>query len=217
MTFKTIKQITSDVILELGLVQGSSVQSYTEPMIKSVIQKQFLTLVQKRFWKHLTFNTIHDLDGVTGVSTTSLSSIPNFDDIEWIRAYPFEQWNAFEPLNGEEYLTGMLYRYERIPYDNETATDKLVQFYPVEFTGPVMIRARRYKTEYVDSEIIPFDDIALTHLTVSHILAIEGLTPSAEQRHTLLFDQRYKDLISNEGSTISRYGKQSDSYFTVAE
>lgn len=215
--FKTMSEITSDVILELGLVQGSGVQQYTEPQIEKAVQTQFITLIQKRFWEHITFNTVHDLDGSSGTITSSLEDVPAIEDIDWIRYSPYEKHNTFEPLAGSPYLSNMMYRYERRRIDDASYKSKKFVIYPLTLNVPIMVRARRYKLSYLPDELIPFDAVALTHFVASHLLAIEGLNPSAEQRHAMLFDQRYKDLISNEGPTISRYRKDAYDTFTVAE
>jgi hypothetical protein len=89
MSFLTQNQMLNSVLNELALVNGTSVQTYNEPIIYDYIQRGFDHLFTKRFWPHLTSTTFHTLDGAGGVITDQLEGIEQFTDIKWIREYSY--------------------------------------------------------------------------------------------------------------------------------
>lgn len=218
MIFVTVDELVGLVLDDIGLVTGSGVQQYTEPQIISNIWTSFVTLYRKRFWTHLTKTTQHNLDGVTGVVTDSNIGIKSPDDIEWVRYQPYESTDVFHRLHGREYISGSWYAWDPLDFDHVQYATKLVKIFPESLTGPIRIRARRLPTKFVNgTDIVPFDSIAMQHFVAANILAVDGTNPSAEQRLNTLFDQVYKDLITNQSNQVQYYGRPTATSFTVAD
>lgn len=215
--FKTVQELVDQVLIELGLVTGSAVQVYTEPQILAGIETAFDVLFKKRFWRHLTKTTLHDLDGIVGVVTDTNINIQDANDIEWVRYEPFGESCVINNLHGEVYYNRQDYCYDTLTWDDTTYGTKLLQFYPKDLGLKVAIRARRRPANLTSaSTIVPLDYIMMKHFIASNILALDGTNPSGEQRQTLLFDARYTDLVSNDANGILTFSKQRPNTFTVA-
>lgn len=216
--FVTLGEIVELVLDDLGLVAGSGVQQYTEPQIISNTWISFQTLFKKRFWPHLTKTTQHNLDGVAGVVTDGNINIAEIADIEWVRYAPYETTDVFHYLDGREYVSGSWYAWDGLNFDHPQYATKLIRIYPETLTGPIKIRARRMPAKFVELEtIVPFDSVAIAHFVAANLLAIDGTNPGAQQRLDVLFDQRYKDLITDSSNQVQYYGRPRVSTFTVAE
>jgi len=214
--FKTIAELIDDVLVELGLVNGSAVQVYTEPQIRKGIETAYSVLFSKRFWKHLTTTTVHQLDGIVGVVTDANIGIADFKDIQWIKYEPFFDSCVIKNLAGEPYDGRYDYCYDSIPWNNPIAATKLIQFYPKDLGLKVAIRAR-YRTKFTqDTDIVPLDFVMLKHFVASNILANDGTNPSAEQRQNILFQQRFTDLASDDANDILYLSRHRPNTFTVA-
>lgn len=198
MTFKTSKEILTKVLDALTLVSGSSVQTYTEPMIYNYIQIMFDHLFAKRYWDHLTYNSTHTLDGTAGVVTDIIDNIESIGDIQWVRyntiidnkKVPYIKSGVFSQ-NGDLAYTAIAYG--QTHYDN-----KLLQFNPKTATDEITIRARRKIPEFTADDIVPFDYLTILHAVTAHALSIDGMNPSAQQKHEVLFSDRYEQLVINE-------------------
>lgn len=216
MAFITKQQMLNSVLNELALVNGTSIQVYTEPIVYDYIQRSFDHLFSKRFWPHLTSNSLHELDGTIGIVLDSLSDIDTVSDIEWIRIEPYtEDYDVNlvrEPLFNSEILC-----YSEIPFGQPYQEDKKIIINPNNTTGNIAIRARRKPALFEDESIIPFDSVALVHLVSASMLAIDGMNPSAQERQQSFFEDRYETLVSNEArGIISSVRRIETNTFTVA-
>jgi len=221
MRFLTRQQLVNAVVTEIGLVSGTNVQLFTEPQIESKIILAFDTLAEKRFWPHLMKNTIHELDGSIGVITDSggMSLVSSIEDIQWIREYPYENRDKLFFLNGETYEASYSRpAYDTLSWDHEQYQTKLFQVYPLDSTFKIMVRARRTPEGFpLDSSIIPFDGVAMTHYLSWLLLSSEGMNPASQDVQYALFEQRYEDLTHNETAAVSVYKKTGPSRLTVAD
>jgi hypothetical protein len=216
MIFDTIENITQNVLIELGLVNGTGTQIYTEPQITLGIRTAFNTIYTMRFWPHLTKTTSHNLDGVVGVITdASLVGVKSFEDIEWVRFEPYTLREQLPRLNGREYETAWREMIDRIPYGDDHWDTKFFKVYPETFTLPIKVRARRHPGTLLTGTI-PFDEIALRHLAASSILASDGTNPGNQQRQQGLFESRYETLITAEQPDMDEANPVYSDYFTVA-
>src|SRR6478752_3514434 len=85
MPYKTANQLLADVYKVVGLVSGTSVNTYAEPNARAAIQQIFDFCFRKRYWDHLT--DWHDvtINGTTGLATTDLNTfLKGHEDIEEI-------------------------------------------------------------------------------------------------------------------------------------
>ena len=217
MGFATVQNLMDDVLNELNLVSGSAVQFYTEPQILTTINNCFTFMFDKRFWDHLTNTTQHTLDGVAGVIIDELVGIDDPKDIEWIRTAPYETRDELEYFSNQVFDGNMRNSYTTFNWDHPQYKTKMFTIYPQTLTGNIRVRARRKPARFAaPTDIVPFDQLAMMHFVVSSMLAADGMNPSSEARHSALFDQRYQDLITQDGAKILRYGHRKYDSFTVA-
>lgn len=217
MGFATVRELSDEVLKELNLVSGAGVQFYTEPQIVSTINNCFTFLFDKRFWHHLTVTTQHQLDGVAGVITDTLLKVDKPNDIQWVRTAPYRECDQLNYFANNEFQDHMDNSYTTFEWDHPQYKTKMITVYPLTLAGPIRISARRKPDRFsADNDIVPFDDLAMLHFVVSSMLAADGMNPTSEARHAALFDQRYQDLISQDGDRILRYGSRRYDTFTVA-
>jgi hypothetical protein len=204
------------ILNELALVTGSSVQTYSEPIIYDYIQRAFDHLFQKRFWDHLTSTTYHTLDGAAGVIVDTLVNVDDILDIQWIREYPYETVDTLK------YFSTGLNHTSKIAYTGFNYLDtyyetKVFKILPITTTGDFAVRARRHPPVFEDASVIPFDALCIIHFVTASMLAIDGMNPGAEQRQNLFFDDRYETILSNEGDQVlSLNNPRYSGEFTVA-
>lgn len=215
MIFDTVENIVQNVLVELGLVNGTGTQTYTEPQITLAIRTAFNTLYTMRFWPHLMKTTSHTLDGAAGVITDTLVSVKSFEDIEWVRFDPYTQREQLPRLNGREYEQSWRECFDRIPYGETHWDTKVFQVFPLTFAMPIKVRARRHPGTLLTG-IVPFDEIAIRHLTAATILAADGMNPGNQQRQQALFESRFETLVTSEQPDIDDANPTYSDYFTVA-
>lgn len=214
--FKTMEQIASDVISELGLASGEAVQMYTEPQVVRNINTAFQHLAKKRFWNHMTFTSTHAVDE-TGMLTTDLEVVNDVNDILWVRVFPYENRDALPFYNDDPYVTGKPPGYELIPFGHELQEKRVIRLVPPGQFDEVKVRARRILNIDKPTMIVPFDAVCLQHFVTANILANDGMNPPAQQRHDALFTQRYQDLVSSEARGPITLGRPASNSFTVAD
>lgn len=209
MKFETRQGLVNAVVTELGLVSGTNVQLYTEPQIEAKLYDAFDTLASKRFWPHLTKNTTHDLDGVSGTITDTLTYVHSIEDIEWIREYPYYVEDKVIFLDGAPYVDTSIRAYDSRAWDDSDYSTKLVKFYPEDDDTSVMIRARRTPTSFdTDTSVVPMDGVLMKHFLSFMLLSTDGINAEASATELAMFEQRYADLVHAETREPSRFGRE---------
>src|SRR5690606_18795181 len=133
-------------VQKIGLVTGTSVQTYTEPQIYDAIYDAFNMLFRKRFWEHLSDWHTFALDGVNGYLTSDLSSIViSYEDAK--NFHVPDNGNIIVKPQGEEHLivngSHPLY-YTAVKWNaaDDAFTKKVFKFWPITATGSVRFYAR---------------------------------------------------------------------------
>ena len=219
---QTLKDMLNDVLIEIGLVPGTSVQVYTEDQVLNAINSSFTFVFEKRFWKHLTYTTEHTLDGAAGVIIDEVAAIEKFTDIQWIRADPYRKSDAIQYIDDEEDFEDQPFSlcYTHLSDVHPQRKTKLIKVLPITQEGNIKIKARRKPDPFEnDDDIIPFDSTCLRHLVIATLLSADGMNPSSQNMQQSLFNQRYIDLVGQETNSISHFstGRRSAHSFTVAE
>ena len=88
--YKTLAQLTQDVIKSLSMYAGTSTQLYAEDRISATIIRIFNRLFEDRFWDAHTFWYKYTLTGTNGdVSANVDEDIAKFSDIQNISSVFF--------------------------------------------------------------------------------------------------------------------------------
>lgn len=202
-----VSTVITDAQQELGEVDGSGVQLYSEDHILQRLRRTFDLIFKKRFWdEYFKWYTV-TLAGSGGlISDNSLQYVKDFDDIKVIFRDGERQPLPRLPRTLNPYtLTGTtpLY-YESLSAVSDLANiTKRIKVWPLAATGTLIVGAREYPNVVGPGEpIVPattlyLDRTLLVHGTVWQCLASEGLNSEDTQKHKELFDLRYRELIKN--------------------
>lgn len=198
MSYKTLEQITQDVIKNVGLVSGTAVQNYTEPNIEASVRRMFDMLFRKRFWEWLTDWHTFTLDGTTGLFTTSTVNLFDaYEDIESV--VEADSGRQILPPEGREHTrvngSHALY-YTPLPWNHASALTRVLQFWPIAATGDVVVRARTKPLSFINTDIVPFPSDVIAHAATWDLLDSDGINPPAAQKAQALFDLTYRDLVT---------------------
>lgn len=206
--FKTLSDLTQDVIKNVGLVTGTGVQTYTEPLVKQSIQRQFDLLFRKRFWEWMSDWTTVTPDGTTGLITGDLSSVIKFIADIKIIIISGENRRVVPPVDREHlFVSGSapLY-YTPLKFTHTDYVTKLLKFWPITATSPVDIYARTKPIDFIDTDTVPFPADVIAHAAAWDLLDSDGINPTAAQKEQALFDISYRDLIDSLSSDAIGHG-----------
>ncbi|MCI0557534.1 MAG: hypothetical protein MN733_03485 [Nitrososphaera sp.] len=195
----TLTQITQRVIQSIGEVEGTSVQTYSEPRVEEAIIQTFELVFRKYWWPQYCKWFQRTLDGTLGIVTASLSEIKDFRDIRVVipdgeeKGIPQLPWGK-NPFN----LTGTKPRYyEALDSSNANFTRRL-QFWPKTATGDVFIYARLLPTIIAETELY-LDDKLLINGAAWIILEDEDINPNAAQLRKDLFEENFAAIMKELG------------------
>lgn len=209
MSFKTARVITQDVIKLIGLVSGSSVQTYTEPQITAALQFQFDVLFIKRYWEWLTDWHTEVLSGVNGLTTAAINGYcTDFNDIKEIYITDTDR-RVVRPIDREHIrVTGSNPKYYTpLMWNHAQVTTRAIKFWPEAATGSVDIRCRTKPANFVPDDTVPFPDVVLVSAISWHLLDNDGINPTAAAKAQLLYESTYRDLVANMGDDVIGQGR----------
>lgn len=196
-TFATLVQRAIKVI---GEVDGTSVQTYSQPRVEEALRQIFDLAFRKSWWDQYCFWYEVALDGTLGlISTDSLTSVKDFRDVKAIipenqdRALPRLPYGV-NPFN----LTGstVMY-YEPLINSHPSFAGRMFQFWPKTAVGNLKIRARILPT-LVDETIMYLDTNMLVNGAAWMILEDEDINPNAAQLRKTLFNEFFESIQKNE-------------------
>lgn len=207
LAYKTLQQITNDVISELGLVAGSGVQTYTEPQAATAVNRMFDYLVGKDEWDHLITWDRYTLDGVTGTVVGAVTGIRDVDDVLEVRPLA-RRSNISRPI-GTQHLEvqGNDAMYWTPIAWNAPNADKLMQFWPKTATGTVDIRSYKRPEPFVArNDIVPFNPLVITLGAAWYVLQGDGINAANAEKVQIMFDLVYQDLRSRKNKLEIGHG-----------
>lgn len=219
MAFATVETIVQDVIKDLGLVTGTGVQQYTEPMVMQALNNMFDFLYNKRQWEHLTAWDRYTLNGTTGLVASSFASIYGWEDIREVRRV--EDDTIIPRSNGREHLdaTGNKALYYTILKWNDADIAKWIRFWPQTATGQVDIltMTRPVAVFEAPETIVPMNPLLMKQGTLWYVLAGDGLNPANADKAQGMFDISYQDLVAkmNEGDIGHGPNRYRDDIVTI--
>lgn len=211
MLYKTFSELVGDVVTEAGLVEGSAVQTYTDPQVKAAIQTMFNMFLMKRAWPGITEWRTWTLDGTTGLVTDTTTDILSFEDIhKFYRGNTNLEIN--EPRNREHlYATGSYPLYRTRLVWNDANQAKLVKFWPVTATGTVDVQVTVRPADFVDdADVVPFEPTVMKLGALWYMLAADGLNNGAADKAKVLFDTAFSDYTSKIDTKDIGYGNAYD-------
>lgn len=202
MAYKKAKQLLNDVLKDVGLVAGTGVQTYTEPLVYASIQTMFDMMFRKRFWDHLTDWHQFTVDGVSGLFTTDIDTVcKDFTDIGSVYTENFAR-KVVKPVDVEHFVvTGSdaLY-YTPIKFDSSstsTFVKKVIKIWPITAVNTLNIRIRTKPDDFVPDDIVPFPSDIISMAAAWNLLDSDGINPTAAQKAQQLYEVLYRDYIAS--------------------
>ena len=202
MAFKTLNELTQEVVSNVGLVSGTSVQTYTEPQIKLQIQNIFDFLFRKRTWDHLSDVYTWALDGSTGVVTTDLTSIvKDFRHIAAIHRSDDDKdvVRSFDRRHLRVEGTKALFWRPLQSQDAQFLT-RVFKVYPVAAAGNIDVTVKIKPDDFNDSDQVPFPRDLIVYGASWLLLDTDGINPTNAAKCQTMFEQTYSDIIAEEGT-----------------
>lgn len=211
MAYKTAEQIMLAVEKDVGLVSGTAVQSYSEPLIYQAIQVIFDMMFRKRFWDHLTDWYEYPLNGINGLLASDIDGVcKGFEDIEciWLSDFSRQVVKPYQP--DYKIVTGSnaLY-YTPVIYNAASPDDfnkKVIRFWPNTATGSVAMRIRSKPADFVPQDLVPFPSDVISMGAAWKLLESDGINPTAAQTAQQLYEVLYSDYIANLGEDVIGFG-----------
>ena len=212
MAYKKASELLIDVQNDVGLVAGTAVQTYSEPLIYAAIQTIFDLVFRKRFWDHLTDWSQYTLDGVNGLFIDDIDTVcKGFEDIEQIWIEDFAR-RVVKPASVEHLqVTGAdaLY-YTPIKFTTSVGTDaffkKVIRFWPNTATNTINIRMRTKPDKFIPTDTVPFPSEIISMGAAWKVLDSDGINPPAAQQAQQLFDLMYRDYVASLAEDVIGHG-----------
>lgn len=201
MQYDTLQNLTQKTIKKLSLYSGTGVQIYAEDRIADMIIDAYNELIDERFWSDCMEWHQYNLSGENGiVNENVIDDIKNISDIECI----FSEYNKRHQLR-KAHNTTIPYTIEgNVPqlYIKSTNPNKIFAVIPFNSTGKLYVRSRKKLLQIYPQDLVPFDSLALVYKVCWQYTVDDGSNPAEQQKFKQLFDERMKELRSNETSGV---------------
>lgn len=200
MPFKTRTQIVQNVIKKIGLVSGTTVQTYTEPQVEVAVQDAFQMLFRKRYWEQMSDWHTFTLDGVNGKVTTDLTLIcKGHEDAKQFHV-PTNRNKIVVPV-GMEHLdcgNGSVPLYVTpLKYTDADFLTRVFKFWPPTATGSVRMKIRTYPQDFTNQQLVPLPADVIEWAGAWLMLETDGLNPTASNKAQSMFQIAYNDYVSS--------------------
>jgi len=199
--YKKRVDIVQGVIKKIGLVNGTAVQTYTEPQVQTAVQDAFYMVFRKRYWEHLSDWYTYALDGVNGFVTADLTNIvKSIEDIREIWGGTTFRQRLTAPLDIQgEIVTGSAALYYKPVQFKDTVnfTTKVIKFLPATATGSVRFYARTCPNEFIDTDIVPMQADMMEWAGAWLMLETDGMNPGNANKANNMFQIAYNDIVTS--------------------
>jgi hypothetical protein len=192
----TFSETTQEIIKSIGEVEGTSVQTYSEPRVEAALTQIFGMCFRKYWWPQYMTWSQRTLDGTLGILTANISDIRELRDIRTIIPDGREKGIPQLPFGRNPFnLTGTtpLY-YESLDSTHASFATRLLQFWPKSATGDVFIHARLFPT-IINSTELYLDQKMLINGSAWIILEDEDINPNAAQLRKDLFEENFAAIM----------------------
>lgn len=195
------RELITKVQKALRLVDGPSVQIYSDDNIAQALQFAFNAVLEEAWWPEYMSWFSRTIDGTDGVTTQILDTIKQFEDIRAVfisgPAAPAggnQQIPYLSPSVNPLSLTGTTPA-AISPYDaTGGGTDKIIQFWPKSATGDVAIHARVRPDEFTVNSTVRLDADLLVYHAVHEMLESDGTNPGATQSYEDKANNRLRQM-----------------------
>lgn len=213
MSYKTKEELIQDVIKLIGEVEGTSVQTYSEPRVSIALDHIFEVAFRKFWWPQYMRWIEATLDGTLGIVTTDLTAI--LKDIRDLRCIiPADQERALPllPLFSNPFnMTGTKPRFfEALGVNDANFVSRTFRVWPMTAEGDVKLHVRTFPT-IIDTTTLYLDDKLLTNGASWLILDAEDVNPNAAHNCERMFNEIFANIMKSYSelpleNTVGNYG-----------
>ena len=211
--YKTLAELTQDVIKSLSMYAGTATQVYAEDRIAAMIVRIFNRLFEDRFWDEHTFWYKYTLTGENGVVGSNVDNdISKFTDIQYISTDDNPRY-TLKQLHGSTNpykVEGTIPTYF-IPTQIE---HKIFAVVPFASTGDIYVRARHRPNTFIATTVIPFDPDVLVLGACYEYCADDGNSNQETQKFLTLYQQRLQQLINLDNQNTINWNDE-QAYYDV--
>ena len=222
----TKRDIMLKCLRQLSMVYGTSVNTYAEDKLYSMIDDALESLFKERFWqRHIRKEKVQLSSGYP-IANDLNYIIREFEDVQTVMnddSYPSELSKANYSVIADTY-TGTTPLYFQYAHDQP---EKLVRCIPpadgvsvwLVFrtlckssvyakwkNGQTIIPATDLPFDYLPDEELPFDALALQYKACHNYMVIKGDNPEATETFRQLYLDRLQKLIKEETNDTMSYG-----------
>lgn len=212
-------KLVQKVIREIGEVEGTSVQTYSEPRVEDKVRQAVRFVMRKYWWDNYMQWFQFSLDGMNGIITDS-TGLTNVKDILDVRAVFIDGGNVRvtripEGKNPFTITGTKVIYYDSLPVTDPNYAARKLQFWPKTATDNIVIHARLVPT-IQNNTVLHLNEDLLTYGAAWLILEDEDLNASAAAKNKTMFDQTFQDLMLAYGDQpiANPYGQRTQDHLT---
>ncbi len=182
--------IILDVETNLSMMGGIDVQTYAQPRIVLSINQAFIELFEKRFWKRHRTYAQRTIDTTTGFTTTDFPTT-RYTDIQymWADQAPKPLMELPSNVNPNAVSTrGFM-----------PDAEKTVRILPIgRVTGIDILYRYRQAARFVETDEVPFDDLALCYQACALLTISDGANMALAKKFETKLGERVAQLEKME-------------------
>lgn len=179
MGFKTFQQLQQKVMIELTAAGGPDVQTYLQPRIAQKLQRAFNDKFKTRWWTDFFTVGTYVLDGTTGHIVEDVTNlIKSYRDIKFV--WPLTMRNPLPELQ-QSTNQNMVTQYSLVA-DNSATTHGYFKVMPITMTGSLLIAYRTEPDDFIDTDVVKFDEDYLVLTAAGQILMEDGTNMVAAKK-----------------------------------
>jgi len=197
ITFPTQSECVQEIIKQMSMVPGTSVQVYAEDIIASYFQSCFDEIFDSYFWPAYSSWQTFTLDGTIGIPNADIDSVvKRIEDIgvmliggtnKEVRALPTHQ--------NPNLLSGTTPRfYDAYP----TLPSRVFQVFPAASVGTVVCRVRTKPDDFISTSSIKLDK----WLPIFKTAWLYAEQDAANPGQAAVFEKRYEDRYAQVTGNI---------------
>jgi len=208
MAFLSLTDLIQKVVRRLGQVSGAGAQLYSEDLISDYIKETYQQVRSMHWWDQLMTWQSSQLDGSTGLCTTTfVGAADGFKDVQVVR-YGNNQYNLPQlGMNNPNRVTGTIPRYiEPLTQTDDATNSYLFRVWPktAVTTAALPLRTRvrldpasLFTTPTV---IVPFDSAVLINGAAYSFAADDGANPAQVVKLGQAYKMRLDELVKQHNS-----------------
>jgi len=198
ISFPTQSECIQEIIKQMSMVPGTSVQVYAEDIIASYFQSAFDEIFDSYFWPEYTSWQTFTLDGTIGIPNANIDTyVKRIQDIGTMfiggTRTPIHRMPSQE---NPSLVTGTSPKF----YDAYTATrERVFRVYPAASTGTLDCRVRTKPADFISTSVIYLDK----WLPIFRAAWLYAEQDAANPGLTAVFQNRFEERMLQVKSSIA--------------